>query len=228
MKTLTVSLWLVIALFCLPEWMSGQTPNLGTTESFAVFTAAGAFNNNGNSVVTGDIGTNVGAFNGFPPGVVIGSIHVADPISAQAATDVDALYSYLDGLICGMVLGVNLGNSQVLTPNIYCIGAAAVLNGDLVLDGEGDPDARFIFQIDGALSTATLASVTLINSASACNVYWQINGAFELGDGSSFVGTLVANGAISLLEGSSLEGRALTRAGAIDMHNNTVSLPLPP
>ncbi|MCF8239043.1 MAG: DUF3494 domain-containing protein, partial [Saprospiraceae bacterium] len=188
----------------------------------------GAFNNDGNTVVTGDVGTNVGAFNAFPPGVVIGSIHVANPISAQAATDVDVLYSYLDGLICGMVLGVNLGNNQILTPNIYCIGAASVLNGNLVLDGEGDPNARFIFQIDGALSTATLASVTYINSASACNVYWQINGAFDLGEGSSFVGTIVANGAITLLEASSLQGRALTRAGAVDLHNNSITLPDPP
>ena len=31
-----------------------------------------------------------------------------------------------------------------------------------------------------------------------------------------------------LLEGSSLEGRALTRAGAIDLHNNVITLGLPP
>lgn len=207
---------------------NAQTPNLGTTEPFAVFTAAGAFNNDGNTVITGDIGTDEGAFNGFPPGVVIGTIHVADPVSAQAAIDVDALYSYLAGLSCGMVLGNTLGGGQILTPNIYCIGAATGLSGELILNGEGDPNARFIIQIDGALSTATFASVTLINGASICNVYWQINGAFDLGDGSSFAGTVVTNGAISLLEGSSLQGRALSRAGAIELHNNNITLPVPP
>ncbi|MCF8238343.1 MAG: ice-binding family protein [Saprospiraceae bacterium] len=217
-----------MALMLLPELNYSQTPNLGTTENFAVFTAVGAFNNDGSTVVIGDIGTDVGAFNGFPPGIVIGNIYVADPATAQAATDVDILYSYLDNLLCGVVLGVNLGNNQVLGPNIYCIGAAAVLDGNLTLDGEGDPNARFIFQIDGALSTATLASITLANGASICNVYWQINGAFDLGESAAFAGTLVVNGSISLLEASSLEGRALSRGGAIDLHNNNVTLPLAP
>jgi hypothetical protein len=130
----------------------GQAPPLGVTASFALFTAVGAFSNDGATNVTGDIGTNVGAFSGFPPGIVIGQIHVADGVSAQAATDADEAYSYLSGLDCNEVIGTTLGNGQVLTQNIYCLGAASTLNGDLVLDGGGDPDALFIFKIDGALS----------------------------------------------------------------------------
>lgn len=228
MKSYQLQSWIVSAMLLLPLLSFTQAPNLGSTESFAVFTAVGAFNNDGATVITGDIGTNVGAFSGFPPGVVIGNIHVADPESAQAATDVALVYSYLDALTCGTVLTATIGNNQILTPDIYCIGSAAVLNGNLILDGEGDPNARFIFQIDGALSTSTLASITLINGASICNVYWQVNGAFDLGEGSNFIGTIVANGAITLLEGSSLEGRALTQAGAVELHNNVVSLPEPP
>jgi hypothetical protein len=56
-----------------------------------------------------------------------------------------------------------------------------------------------------------------------CNVYWQVNGAFALGQGATFVGTVVANGAINLLEGSSLDGRGLSREGAISMSNNPVT-----
>lgn len=214
--------------FILPNTIFGQIPNLGVSSSFTLFTAAGAFNNLGTSTITGDIGTNVGAFTGFPPGILIGQIHVADAISAQAAADVGIAYSYLAGLPCGMVIGTTLGNNQLLTPNIYCLGGASSLNGDLILDGEGDPNAIFIFQINGALSTSTLSNIVLINSASICNVFWQINGAFALGDGSVFRGTLLVNGAISLLEGSSLLGRALSRAGAISLHNNVVTLVLKP
>ncbi|MBK8706725.1 MAG: DUF3494 domain-containing protein [Saprospiraceae bacterium] len=51
---------------------------------------------------------------------------------------------------------------------------AATLNGNLTLDAEGNPDAIFIFQINGAFcATSTFASVTLINAASLCNVHWQ-------------------------------------------------------
>ena len=99
----------------------------------------------------GDIGTNVGAFTDFPPGTVIGQIHTADAVSAQAATDVGLAYSQLVGLTCGGVIGTTLGGGQILTPKIYCLGAASSLTGDLILDGQGDPGSIFIFQIDGAL-----------------------------------------------------------------------------
>ncbi len=220
--------FLTLILFLIPNLNFGQAPSLGGANSFAVFTAVGAFSNLGATVVTGDIGTDVGLFSGFPPGVVMGSIHVADPVADQAAIDVAAAYVLLDGMTCNTVLGVTLGGGQMLTPDIYCIGAAATLNGTLVLDGQGDPNSLFIFQIDGALATGTLASVVLINGASLCNVYWQVNGAFTLGDGSVFRGNVLANGAIHLLEASSLFGRALSQGGAVDLHNNIIGIGLPP
>lgn len=214
----------VIILFLIPATNFAQSPpTLGTASSFVMFTASGAFSNDGESFVIGDVGTNVGAFNAFPPGTVVGQIHVADPVSATAATDVDVAYSYLANLTCGQVIGTTLGNGQVLSPDVYCMGAATVLNGDLILDGGGDSDALFIFKIDGALSTSTFANVILLNT-SPCNVYWQVNGAFILGDSSNFVGTLLVNGAISLLQSSTLIGRGLSRGGAIDLHNNIITL----
>ena len=223
MKTslpLTIALCMV---FFMPFNNFAQTVPLGTTSPFALFTAVGAFSNTGATMVTGDIGTDVGAFSGFPPGVVIGSIHVSDMVSAQAAIDVAIAYSYLGGITCGQVIGTTLGGGQTLTPDVYCMGAATTLNGELILDGQCDPGAFFIFKIDGALSTTVLSSVTLINGASLCNVYWQVNGAVALGEGSTFRGTIVASGAITLLEASSLEGRGLTTAGAIELHNNIVN-----
>ena len=211
-------------LFLLPLIGFGQQPVLGTTSNYALFTAVGAFSNDGATVVTGDIGTNVGAFTGFPPGTVIGDIHVADGASAQAATDVAVAYGSFAAITCGQVIGTTLGSGQILTPDVYCLGAASSLVGELILDAEGDPNATFIFKIDGALSTATLSSVTLINGASLCNVYWQVKGQFEQGAGSTFRGTVVANGAIILLEGAALYGRAVSQAGAVELHNNIVTM----
>ncbi len=214
----------VVTLLTFPKVNFGQVPDLGVASSFALFTAAGAFSNEGATIVTGDIGTNAGAFTGFPPGIVIGETHVADDVSAQAAADVAVAYSYLDGLTCGEVLGTGLGEGQILTPNIYCLGAASTINGELILDAQGDPGAVFIFQIDGALSTTTLSTITLINGASLCNVYFQVNGAVELGVSSVFQGNILATGAISLLDDATLLGSALSTAGAIALHNNTVTL----
>ncbi|MBK8706724.1 MAG: DUF3494 domain-containing protein [Saprospiraceae bacterium] len=96
---------------------------MGAAQNFSAFTAIGAFENNGTTSIVGDIGTNVGAFSGFPPGVVIGDNVVDDETSAQAAVDVVIAYSHLAGLTCSDVIGVTLGNGQVLTPGIYCVGS---------------------------------------------------------------------------------------------------------
>lgn len=233
MKKNLLQVMFAVLLFSIPHINFGQAPNLGSTSSFALFTAAGAINNTGPSIITGDVGTDVGALNGFPPGVVFGQIYdETTPESAQAATDVALAYMELAGETCGMVLGTTLGNGQMLLPDVYCLGAASTLNGELILDAQNDPNAIFIFQINGAFSTSTLASVSLINGAAACNVYWQVNGAFTLGENSVFRGTVITNGAINLLEGSSILGRALSQDGAISTHNisatNCAGCPSPP
>ncbi len=223
LKTLLPNAITVITLLLVPLLTFGQAPNLGASASFALFTAAGSFTNDGATVITGNIGTNVGAFSGFPPGIVIGGIHVADALTAQAAADVATAYGELSTVLCDSVIGTTLGSGQTLTPNVYCLGGASVLNGELILDGQGDPGAIFIFKIDGALSTTTLSRITLINGASVCNVYWRINGAVDLGEGSSFAGTILAAGAISFLEGASFIGRGLSTEGAIALHNNRIT-----
>ncbi|MDD2799109.1 MAG: ice-binding family protein [Bacteroidales bacterium] len=165
----------------------------------------------------------------FPnPGTVVGQTHEIDAVSAQASTDVNVAYGQLSGLSVFTVLGTTLGNGQTLNPGIYHTGAATTLNGTLTLDGGGDPNALFIIKIGGALSTSTFSNVVVTGSASLCNVYWQVEGQFELGDNSVFRGTVIADGAINLLEGSSLLGRGLTRAGAISLHNNVVSAVMQP
>ncbi len=213
-----------LVVFLYSKQCYGQVPILGSTADFTLFTANGAFNNVGaTTIVTGNVGTNNGAFNAFPPGTIDDLIHVADPVSAQAAIDVFTAYASFSAFTCGMPHGVLLGNNESLTPNVYCIGSAATLTGNLILDGQGDPNSIFIIKIDGALSTSTNANVVLVNSASLCNVFWQINGQFELEVNSSFSGTIVATGAIILWDDATFDGRALTTAGAISLRSNIVT-----
>lgn len=199
-----------------------QTPNLGATSNFAIFSAVGAIDNVGVSTITGDVGTNVGAFNGFPPGTIDGNIHVADAVSAQAAIDVDLLYTYFVGLSCDSTISSTLGNNQSLVANTYCISSASSLNDTLILDGQNNNNARFIFKINGAFTTSVYSIILLINQAQAKNIYWQVNGLFNLGDNSQFKGTMITDGANSLLTNSSVEGRILSRAGAISLTSNVV------
>ena len=57
MKTLLLCTLMAVFLFFTPNVNFGQAPNLGSTSSFAFFTKAGSFNNDGITVIKGDIGS---------------------------------------------------------------------------------------------------------------------------------------------------------------------------
>lgn len=215
-------------LFLVLNAALGQTrPDLGITSGFGLFTVGGAFNEIGiSSTITGHVGTNSGAFNAFPPGILNGNKFLPNSaIAIQAASAVATAYSELNQ--GGIVTNVLLDN-LVLTSGVYNTGAASTLSagGVLTLNGQGNPNAIFIIRIGGSLVTGSDSRIMLINSASANNIFWQINGQFDLGINSIFRGTAIVNGAINLLENSTLYGRALSQVGAISLHNNLVTIPL--
>ncbi|OFX17023.1 MAG: hypothetical protein A2033_04710 [Bacteroidetes bacterium GWA2_31_9] len=227
MKTLLSIIYTISTSILFQNANFAQAPDLGAASGFALFTAVGAFDNIGiTTTVTGDVGTNGGAFNAFPQGILNGNIYLpGDALAAQASIDIDLAFNNMTGITCGVVLGTDLGNDQILTPDVYCTGAASTISGNLTLDAQGDPDALFIFKIGGALSANLSSSVILINSASICNVYWQITGAFDTGNNANFSGTVIASGPISLNTGTSLNGRSLTTAGAVYIDKIVADLP---
>lgn len=214
-----------VALLTLSGASFGQAPNLGSASGFALFTANGAFSNVGASVVTGDVGTNVGAYTAFPPGTLVGQPYLPGSTQAQqAATDVAAAYNSLASAACTTTILPELGG-QTLTPGVSCQNTATAtsLNGILTLNGAG----TYIIRLNSALTTATSSSIVLTNGATFDNVFFQVNGAVDVGIGSVFKGTILANGAIRLLEGSSLEGRGLSIGGAISVSNSIVTIVIP-
>jgi len=90
---------------------------------------------------------------------------------------------------------------------------------DLTLNAQGNPNAVFIFKIDGSLSANAASKIKLINGALACNVFWKVEGLVSLASGTTMRGTIIANNAaISMNVGDTLEGRALSTAGAVTMN----------
>lgn len=219
--------FLLLALIALggSQTILGQDePDLGTNPAgFILFTSAGALTNDGASRVTGNIGTNAGNYEGFTAaGVLNGTAQVENSTSLATSQEMPAVYnSFPAG--CDIPLITPLGGVLPLSPGIYCTTGAANISGDLTLNANFDSDAIFIIKINGALSTSASSRIILTNGAVAQNVYWQVMDAVTLGEGSIFRGTIIAGGAINLLEGAALIGRALTTAGAISLHNNRVS-----
>jgi type VI secretion system secreted protein VgrG len=76
---------------------------------------------------------------GFPPGTVIGNIHLGDAVAQQAQTDLTAAYIDAAGRSCqalnnltGLVLGTG-GTVLTLVPGVNCFSSTAQLTGNLIL-----------------------------------------------------------------------------------------------
>lgn len=217
-----------LALLFFPNLNFAQAPNLGTAANFVLFTTTEAVGNTGISEFRGHIGTNNGAITGFePPTTVNGNIESANGITAQCAIDLQAAYDELFNTAATSTSHTPaFGGGETLFAGVYSIGAAGSAAGDLTLDAQGDPDAVFIFKFGGAFTTGASTTINLINSASACNVFWVAEGAISMAASTTMMGTLIAhNGAISMGAGGILEGRMLSTTGAASTYQVTASAP---
>ena len=199
-----------------------SAPSLGAAQPFAVL-AGTTVTNTGASVITGNLGVSPGsAVTGFPPGIVVGTIHAADAVALQAQNDLTTAYNALAAQPCTADLtGQDLGG-LTLTPGVYCFSSSAQLTGTLTLNAQGNPAAVFIFKTGSTLTTASSSVVSVINGGLACNVYWQIGSSATLGTTTSFAGNILALTSISLTTGARIVGRALARNGAVTLDTNTI------
>lgn len=207
---------------------------LNTAGNFAVL-GASTVTNTGNTLVNGNVGTFAGtAVTGFPPGVVTGgTIHAGDAVAGQAQGDLTNAYNDAAGRGCGTTLSADIGGA-ILLPGVYCTAAASGpasavgITGILTLNGNGNPNAVFIFQIGSTLNTAAENSmIRLIGGAQASNVFWQVGSSATLGTHTSMSGNIMAQASVTLTTGAVLNGRALARTGAVTLDTNSVSLPVP-
>ncbi len=207
---------IAILLFTFSVPVFSQTaPALNSAARYVLFTGAGELKcTSASANATGDAGNETGADNAFPIGTLNGVKHIGDANAIQANIDVTNAYADLVSRTCDASHGVGFGGGETITPGVYCATAASTLNGALTFDAGGNSAAVFIIKIDGQFSAASGSQINLLGGASACNIFWQINGAVDLNN-TDFKGTMLVNGAISLNTGTILSGRALTKTGAL-------------
>ena len=212
--------------------MAAEQPNLGTAANYAVM-AATTITNTGPTIVTGNMALSPGtAITGFPPGTVNGETDVADADAGLAQTDLAVAYNDAAAETTTVNLtGTDLGG-LTLTPGTYTLDSSAQLTGTLTLDGQGSTNATFIFQIGSTLTTASNSSVSLINGAGACAVFWQVGSSATLGSTTDFQGTIMAMASITMNTGATIGvgglnrgGRALARTGAVTLDSNIITAP---
>jgi hypothetical protein len=206
---------------------AGPTPvGLGTAADFAVLAGQSVTNTGPTMVVDGNLGVSPGsAVNGFPPGQMVnGTIHAADGVASQAQVDLTTAYNDAAERTGGTPVSGDVGG-LTFTPGVYNAPSSLGITETLTLDGQGDSNAVFIFQIGSTLTTASGSHVALINQASPCNVFWQIGSSATLGTDSVFTGTILALTSITVTTGTTVAGRTLARNGSVTLDTNTITAP---
>lgn len=219
---LAVTASLVLLTFGHSAYAVEAPVNLGTAAAYSVLGGTTVTNATG-TTLSGNLGVSPGSsITGFPPGLVAGETHAADAQSLQAQADATLAYGDVAGR-SGIPTpggGVDLVG-QTIVPGAYNNGGALGLTGTVTLDALGDPNAVFIFQSTSTLITGTGSSVSLVNGASSCNVYWLVPSSATLGTGSTFAGTILASTSIDISDSVTVQGRAFASTGAVTLINDT-------
>jgi Ice-binding-like len=208
-----------------PAVANASSVNLAAASPFVVL-GASTVTNTGPSVLNGSLGLSPGtSIVGFgPPAVVNGGTHAADALAGIAQNDLTTAYGVAAGQPIPLgndLTGQDLGG-LTLTPGAYMFSSSAQLTGRLTLNALGNPQAQFVFEIGSTLTTASASSVSMINGASPCNVYWQIGSSATLGTTTAFQGNLLAHTSITLNTGATVLGRALAGIGAVTLDDNVI------
>ena len=204
------------------------TVPLATSANYSVL-AGQTVTNTGPSVLNNSVGLSPGtSITGFPPGIVTPPAIVDATSAAAAQAQLDLTAAYLDA--AGRPLNVETTpdlSGLTLVGGVYAGPSKSPLSltGTLVLDGEGNPNSVFIFQTDSTLITGSASTVSLINGAQECNVFWQVGSSATLGTGSVFAGNILALTSIAVTTGVTVHGRALARNGAVTLDTDVFTSP---
>lgn len=208
------------ALLLSYQLTAAATVDLGAAATFAILAGSG-ITNTGPTTVIGDIGSFPDpAMTGFASISLTGAIHAADAVAQAAQLSLSNAYTDAATRTPLVSFGpaANL-SGMTLLPGIYNSTSSLEFSGTLTLDAAGDPAAFWIFQAGSTLVTAPGSSISLINGADPCSIFWQVGSSATLGTNSAFNGSIMALTSVTLNTGTTLDGRALALHGAVTMDN---------
>ena len=207
--------------------------SLGAASTYGIMATA-AVTSTGPSQINGDLSLAPGTSQGIPPSQVSGTIHVNDAFAASARADLLTAYNNLKALPAGITVlgGTNLGATfpgpAGIAPGTYTSGSTMLVSTPLTLNGGGNANAVWVFQIGSSLTTT--ASMVLTNGAQAKNIFWVPTSDVTIGVGTTFFGNVVAGRDSTAQTGVVVNGRILTgaiTAGTIALDSTTVNVPAP-
>ncbi|HUZ71403.1 MAG TPA: ice-binding family protein [Stellaceae bacterium] len=219
--------------------LSGSSPGFATPllgsdlASFAVL-GASTVTNTGATTLTGNLGVYPGTaitgqstitING-DPALTTGAVfvHADDALAQNAQSQLTIAMTDLGLLGPGTTLTSPDLTGLVLTPGVYTVKAGTSnLTGTVTLDGQGNANAAWVFEMQSTLITSPNSVVNVINTGSGAGVYWDVASSATLDTNTTFEGNILALDSITLNTDATIGcGRALASTGAVTMDTNTI------
>ena len=162
-------------------------------------------------------------------------------VAQQARADALIAYNQLVAMPPGSDPGAGSLSGLTLAPGVYTAagGSFRIQGSDLTLDGQGNANATWVFQMATSLTVggpgaAFPRNVILINGAQAKNVFWQVGSAATInaGGGGTMVGTIISQAGAAFstagaLDITTLNGRVLSLGPSVTVVNTVINVPAP-
>lgn len=182
----------------------------------------GVWSSDGANAITG--------FNSSPgvwvsdPQVTEGNVYSGGALTQSAQADLTTARNNLSSLGAGTLLGPDL-TGLTLAPGVYTVAAGTTnLSGSLTLDGFGDANAAWIFQMPSTLITSPNSVVNVVNTGAGAGVYWNVGSSATIDVNTMFQGNILALTSITFdTSATDLCGRALANTGAVTLDHNGLS-----
>lgn len=198
-------------------------------ESFAVISGQ-SLTNTGSTTIVGNIALSPGpSYTGSSSVTQTGGTFVADPVAGRIQNSLTSLYNVLESRPTsrgGDLTEQDLGG-LTLTAGVYNFDTSAGLAAGqtLTLDGGGNPDAVFIFNIGSTLTAGSGSSVVLQNGAQGGNVFYRIGSSATLDTTADMLGQIVALTSVTMNNSATLNcGAAYARNGSVTLNTNTIQI----
>lgn len=224
----------LLAAFAFTPAPGSAAPILGQQLSNYAVLGASTVTNTGATTLTGNLGvsnnTSLTGITGFygtlandGPGTASGSIDQGGAFALAADEQLAMAKIGLGLLGPGTGLTTDLSGLS-LASGVYTVPAGmSNLTGTLTLDGGGNANAFWVFQMASTLITSPGSMVNIINTGAGAGVYWNIGSSATLDSGTAFLGNILASTAITINSGVTFGcGRALAHTGAVTLIGSVI------
>lgn len=197
--------------------------------SFGVISGQ-SLTNTGPTTIVGNIAISPGtSYTGSGSVTHIGDTFLGDSVASRIQSDLTTLYTALEGRPTsagGDLTGQDLGG-LTLSAGVYNFDTSAGLatGQTLTLDGGGNPDAVFIFNIGTTLTAGSGSRVLLQNGAQGGNVFYRVGSSATLDTSADLEGQIVALTSITMNTSASIRcGAVHARNGSVTLDTNTIQI----